>query len=38
MYKGELEMQKKLTISIDEMVYLGFREVIGRSRKSKFIF
>ena len=30
-------MQKKLTISIDEMVYSGLHEVIGKRRISKFI-
>jgi hypothetical protein len=30
-------MQKKLTISIDEMVYWGLQEVIGKRRISKFI-
>jgi len=30
-------MQKKLTISIDEMVYLGLHKVIGKRRISKFI-
>ena len=30
-------MQKKLTISIDEMVYWGLHEVIGKRRISKFI-
>ena len=30
-------MQKKLTISIDEMVYLGLHEVIGKRKISKFI-
>jgi len=30
-------MQKKLTISIDEMVYLGLHEVVGKRRISKFI-
>ncbi|MBC8183564.1 hypothetical protein H8E88_20925 [candidate division KSB1 bacterium] len=30
-------MQKKLTISIDEMVYLGLHEIIGKRRISKFI-
>ena len=30
-------MQKKLTISIDEIVYLGLHEVIGKRRISKFI-
>ena len=30
-------MQKKLTISIDEMVYLGLHDVIGKRRISKFI-
>jgi hypothetical protein len=30
-------MQKKLTISIDEMVYMGLHNVIGRRKISKFI-
>jgi hypothetical protein len=30
-------MQKKLTISIDEMVYWGLQDVIGKRRISKFI-
>ena len=30
-------MQKKLTISIDETVYFGLQEVIGKRRISKFI-
>ena len=36
-YKGDSKMQKKLTISIDEMVYLGLHKVIGKRRISKFI-
>lgn len=36
-YKGDSKMQKKLTISIDEMVYLGLHEVIGKRKISKFI-
>ena len=30
-------MQKKLTITIDEMVYNGLHKVIGRGRISRFI-
>ena len=30
-------MQKKLTISIDEQVYEGLYEVVGRRRISRFI-
>ena len=30
-------MQKKLTISIDEMVYFGLHDVIGKRKISKFI-
>ena len=30
-------MQKKLTITIDEKVYKGLHEVIGRGRISRFI-
>ena len=30
-------MQKKLTITLDEKVYKGLHEVVGRRRISKFI-
>ncbi len=30
-------MQKKLTITLDEQVYIGLHEVIGRGRISQFI-
>ena len=30
-------MQKKLTITIDEKVYRGLHEVVGRGRISRFI-
>ena len=30
-------MQKKLTITVDEMVYEGLHDVIGRRKISKFI-
>ena len=30
-------MQKKLTITLDEQVYIGLQEVIGRGRISQFI-
>ncbi len=30
-------MQKKLTISIDERIYIGLQEVVGKRKISKFI-
>ena len=36
-YIGDKKMQKKLTISIDEMVYSGLHQVIGQGKISKFI-
>ncbi len=30
-------MRKKLTITLDEMVYRGLHEIIGRGRISRFI-
>ena len=32
-----MELQKKLTISIDEQVYYGLHNVIGRGNISRFI-
>jgi len=35
--KGVLKVQKKLTVTIDEEVYEGLREVIGPRKISRFI-
>jgi predicted CopG family antitoxin len=37
MFKEELVMQKKLTVTIDEEVYEGLRTVIGPRKISRFI-
>jgi predicted CopG family antitoxin len=34
---GELEMQKKLTITVDQEVYEGLHKVIGPRKISKFV-
>jgi len=34
---GELEMQKKLTITVDREVYEGLHKVIGPRKISKFV-
>jgi hypothetical protein len=34
---GELSMQKKLTITVDEEVYEGLHRVIGPRKISKFV-
>jgi predicted CopG family antitoxin len=35
--EGDRPMRKKLTITVDEKVYEGLHEVIGRQRISRFI-